>query len=106
MEELSVSVEHFSTYILLNKIEFDDAGAADIKPPLFDGDDENVKLDIVFVIDYSASMDDNDPKHFSKHCRKDSFQSFVQIMITEAVKFIKTRYTCFCADNRHSSMCH
>ena len=42
--KVSVSVEHFSTYILLNKIEFDDVWAADIKPPLFDGDDEMLSL--------------------------------------------------------------
>lgn len=89
--KVSVSVEHFSTYILLNKIEFDDVWAADIKPPLFDGDDENAKLDIVFVIDYSASMDDNDPKQIFKALSK-RFISKLRADTDQAavVKFIKT----------------
>ncbi len=58
---VSAVVSHFSKYILLNKVEFDKVWENEIKPPLSGGDSENeATLDIVFVIDYSASMDDND----------------------------------------------
>ena len=58
----SVEVTHFSTYILLNKTQFDTVWETEILPPLSGGDGStDATLDIMFVIDYSASMDDNDP---------------------------------------------
>ena len=56
-----VDVTHFSTYILLNKVEFDKVWEIEIKPPFSSGDSEDeATLDIVFVIDYSLSMEWND----------------------------------------------
>lgn len=59
---VQAEVTHFSTYILLNKTEFDKVWETEILPPL-SGDDgsADASLDIMFVIDYSSSMDDNDP---------------------------------------------
>lgn len=55
---VSVEVEHFSTYILLNKVEFD-AAWVEIKPP--SEENSTIKgLDVVFVIDSSGSMSSND----------------------------------------------
>ena len=54
----STKVNHFSTYILLNKTEFDKVWESEIKPP--DYSSENNGLDVVFVIDSSGSMSSND----------------------------------------------
>ena len=65
--EVSAVVTHFSKYILLNRVEFDKVWDNEIKPPLSSGNTDNeATLDIVFVIDYSASMDDNDPNQIFK----------------------------------------
>lgn len=60
-------VSHFSIYILLNKIEFDEVWSNDIRPPVFDGNDDSNKavLNIAFVIDASGSMSDNDPNRLA-----------------------------------------
>ena len=54
-------VSHFSIYVLLNKIKFDEVWSNDIKPPFFDGGDDDGVLEVVFVIDGSGSMEYNDP---------------------------------------------
>ena len=56
---VTVTVTHFSTYILLNKVEFDKVWEEEIRSP----DDTSVGmtgLDVVFVIDSSGSMSSND----------------------------------------------
>lgn len=51
------TVTHFSTYILLNKVEFDKVWEEEIKKPITDGNDGQVtKIDVVFVTDTSGSM--------------------------------------------------
>ena len=88
---VKAEVAHFSTYILLNKVVFDAIWETEIKPPLTSEEDgEEATLDIVFVIDYSASMDSNDPdqtfkelsKNFVSKLRQDKDQAAV-------VKFIR-----------------
>lgn len=70
--EVSATVPHFSTYILLNKVEFDKVWETEIAPPLSsDEDNENDALDIVFVIDYSYSMSWNDSTGLRKHVTKE-----------------------------------
>lgn len=66
---VSAVVSHFSIYILLNKIEFDKAWETEIKPP--DAENDAGVLDIAFVIDYSASMEDNDPNQIFKVLSKE-----------------------------------
>ena len=56
---------HFSTYILLNKVEFDKVWDAEIKTPVADKDQIS-GLDIAFVIDSSGSMSDNDSSGLRK----------------------------------------
>jgi hypothetical protein len=58
---VSASTKHFSTYILLNKIEFDKVWENDIKKPLVNQNGDEQAIDMAFVIDYSNSMEDNDP---------------------------------------------
>ena len=79
LEELETTVEgnvahatvtHFSKYILLNKTEFDSVWDKDIKPPDYEASQEDLALDIAFVIDYSASMEDNDPNQLCKQLSK------------------------------------
>lgn len=53
---VSVTVNHFSKYILLNKVEFDKVWEQDIKFPSVKG----IGVDIVFALDNSASMTTND----------------------------------------------
>ncbi len=64
--KVSVTVSHFSKYILLNKVEFDQVWDTEIKPPLSSGESDRLALDMMFVIDYSSSMDDNDPEQLFK----------------------------------------
>ena len=56
----SGTVYHSSTMVLLNKRQLDDVWSNDILSPDSEAYKESV-FDIAFVIDYSASMDDNDP---------------------------------------------
>ena len=53
---VKAKVTHFSKYILLNKVEFDKVWQQDIVSPSVKG----IGMDIVFAIDNSASMADND----------------------------------------------
>ena len=70
--KVSAETEHFSTYILLNKVEFDKVWETEIKPVGYQ--DSNVEgLDVVLVIDSSGSMDWNDPNGL----RKATAKSFV-----------------------------
>lgn len=64
---------HFSTYILLNEIPFNKAWESDIKKPV-GGDEGKGYIDVVFAMDYSASMDWNDPYFL----RKDVTKSFIE----------------------------
>lgn len=57
--KVSVTVEHFSTYILLNKVSFDLVWDKEIKPVDYKGDGKK-GIDIVFVVDSSGSMSNND----------------------------------------------
>lgn len=57
--KVSVTVEHFSKYILLNKVEFDAVWSSEIKPPEYEGNGMT-GIDVVFVVDSSGSMDWND----------------------------------------------
>ena len=54
----SATVSHFSTYILINKTDYDKAWETEIKPP--DYTSEFRGLDVVFVLDSSGSMSSND----------------------------------------------
>lgn len=66
---VSASVEHFSRYILLNKVEFDKVWAEDIEP---DGRDNPAYkgMDVVFVMDSSGSMIENDASELRKTAAK------------------------------------
>lgn len=67
--KITATVTHFSTYILLNKYMVDTVWDSDIKKP--DENGQNSGLSIAFVIDRSASMDDNDPGDIRKQLTKD-----------------------------------
>ncbi len=66
-------VAHFSTYILLNKVEFDKVWEAEIKTPQEQGNPQYTGIDVVFVIDSSGSMKSND----SAGLRKEAAKAFV-----------------------------
>lgn len=70
---VTVDVEHFSTYILLNKVDFDTAWSKEIKPPEADSESQYTGIDVVFVMDSSGSMDWND----SNEIRKIAAKAFV-----------------------------
>ncbi|GGE79492.1 VWA domain-containing protein [Priestia taiwanensis] len=67
--EVSTTVSHFSSYILLNKTELDKVWAQEMKPP-HSGEIVDVELVIGFSIDSSGSMDLNDPKGIRKQTAK------------------------------------
>ena len=56
---VSASVTHFSTYILLNSVDFNKVWDVEIKPVDYEGDSKT-GVDIVFAIDSSGSMSSND----------------------------------------------
>ncbi|MGN0468117.1 MAG: VWA domain-containing protein [Acutalibacteraceae bacterium] len=75
---VTATVEHFSTYILLNKVEFDKVWDTDIKSPNEEGTGFKDLL-ISFVIDSSGSMGWNDPSGL----RKELTKNFIDKMADE-----------------------
>lgn len=76
--KVTANTSHFSTYILLNKVEFDKVWDSDIKKPNEEGKSfEN--LLISFVIDSSGSMRWND----STDIRKELTKNFIDKMASE-----------------------
>ena len=69
--KVTATISHFSVYMLLNKFDFEEVWNTEIKPPL-SGDNNSISdaLDIVFVIDYSLSMEENDPRQIFKTLSK------------------------------------
>lgn len=70
--KVTATTTHFSTYILLNKVEFDKVWNNEIKPPV-NNDEQNEKdhLDVVLVIDSSGSMTSNDSRNIRKSVAKE-----------------------------------
>ncbi len=64
---ISAKVNHFSKYILLNKVEFDKVWETEIRPPVEGSTDNYNGLDTLLLIDCSGSMGpqgaNNDPKN-------------------------------------------
>lgn len=84
----STTVTHFSSYILLNRTEFDAVWEAEIKPPSEENSDSS--LDVVFVIDYSYSMATNDPDYLCKSLSKEFVDKLRDgVDRAGAVKFIR-----------------
>lgn len=69
--KVTATTTHFSTYILLNKVEFDKVWDSDIKTPGNGNESLQTTLDIAFVIDSSGSMDWNDSNGLRKQLTKD-----------------------------------
>ena len=97
----TAQLSHFSRYILLNRKAFDRVWQNEIKPPELNYN-PNATLDIVFVIDYSQSMENNDPsKLFRDVCK-----SFIERLRdgqdrAAAVKFIRKAYViCGLTENK------
>ncbi|MBP3040684.1 VWA domain-containing protein [Bacillaceae bacterium Marseille-Q3522] len=67
---ITVTVSHFSTYIVLNKKAVDEVWEKEMKPPL-NGEIEDVKLAIAFALDSSGSMWWNDPDDIRKQTAKE-----------------------------------
>lgn len=67
--QVIVDTNHFSTYILLNKVEFDKVWETEIKAPTT-GENDIAGLDIAFVIDSSGSMSWNDAQGLRKTLTK------------------------------------
>jgi Mg-chelatase subunit ChlD len=63
---VTATVAHFSTYILLNGVDWDRAWEREIHPPAIDDSGSIKRLDIVFSIDSSGSMSSNDPNGLRK----------------------------------------
>ena len=66
----SAKVTHFSTYILLNKTDFDKVWETEIKVPTYEGEEQKNGLDVVLAIDSSGSMGDNDKNGLRKTAAK------------------------------------
>lgn len=92
--KVKARVSHFSTYILLNKSTFDEVWNREIRHPNT-GEETQQTMDIVFVIDYSASMKDNDPNQLYKELSKGFINKLQGEDRAGVVKFIK-RATLVC----------
>lgn len=97
----TAELSHFSRYILLNRRAFEQVWRNEIKPPELNYNPD-ATLDIVFVIDYSQSMEENDPnKLFRDVCK-----AFIERLRqgrdkAAAVKFIRKAYViCGLTDNK------
>lgn len=83
----SATVKHFSTYILLNKTNYERVWNEEIAS--FNPSSKSNKMDFVFVIDYSKSMDDNDPKGLRKELTNDFIDKLNATSNASIVKFAK-----------------
>ncbi|MBQ6862646.1 MAG: VWA domain-containing protein [Clostridia bacterium] len=93
-------LEHFSTYILLNKDEFDKVWDYEIKPP--SQENSPIKgLDVVFVIDSSGSMTSNDSNGLRKAVAKKFVEKLGQNDRAAVVDFdsYANLYTGFTSDH-------
>ncbi|MGE7093322.1 VWA domain-containing protein [Lysinibacillus sp. NPDC048646] len=72
-EKVTAVVNHFSTYLLLNEIAWDEVWEKEISLPRVDNNGKIKNIDIVFSIDSSGSMVWNDPGEL----RKEAANNFV-----------------------------
>ncbi|WKA57796.1 S-layer homology domain-containing protein [Planococcus shenhongbingii] len=63
---VTANVEHFSSYILLNKVEWDEVWANEMAAPIIGENGKTKNIDVVFSIDSSGSMYSNDPDDIRK----------------------------------------
>jgi hypothetical protein len=63
-------VDHFSTYLLLNGMRWDEAWEKEIKPPAVGDDGKAKNIEVVFSIDSSGSMAWEDPDNLRKVAAK------------------------------------
>lgn len=77
---------HFSTYILLNKVEFDKIWETEIKPPEGQDGTRN-SIAMVFSIDSSGSMSSNDPSGLRKEVAKDFTQKLRDDDVAAVIDF-------------------
>ncbi|PGZ94146.1 hypothetical protein COE51_22890 [Bacillus pseudomycoides] len=66
---VTAEVSHFSKYILLNGAKWDEAWEKELQAPKTEQDKETY-VDVVFSIDSSGSMGDNDPEDIRKKAAK------------------------------------
>lgn len=75
---VTATVDHFSQYILLNKVPWDEVWGQEF-PQSERGNSNNQKLEIVFTIDSSGSMSRNDPQDI----RKVSVKNFIDKLLPQ-----------------------
>lgn len=74
--KVTATINHFSKYLLLNKIEFDKVWNDEIKKPISDGSGSNYSnIDVVFSMDVSGSMSGSKIR-----TAKDALSSFVDAL--------------------------
>lgn len=76
---VTVTINHFSTYILLNKVDFDIVWETEIKPPFESGSGNPATLDIAFVVDVSGSMS----SYSRLTTAQSALNSFLDVMSTD-----------------------
>ncbi|MBQ4400558.1 MAG: VWA domain-containing protein, partial [Synergistaceae bacterium] len=72
--KITAKVSHFSIYMLLDKMAFEEVWSNDIKPPMVivSGDtSRDAVIDFAFVLDNSASMSRNDRNHLMLQVTRD-----------------------------------
>lgn len=91
--KIVAEVNHFSTYILLNKVDFDEVWNTEIKPPV-DDEEQSGKdhLDAVLVIDSSGSMDWNDPQDIRKTVAKEFVSKLGENDMAAVIDFDSSAY--------------
>lgn len=79
-QTVTTTVTHFSSYLLLNGVEWDKAWSEEVRFPSDRDDNNNGEIqyiDIVFSIDSSGSMSWNDPNEL----RKDAVKNFIDTLL-------------------------
>ena len=88
---VTAEVSHFSTYILLNKVAVDAVWDMEISPE--DRNSENyLGIDVVFTIDSSGSMSDNDPSGIRKLVAKNFASKLTEKDRAAVVDFDSSAY--------------
>ncbi len=91
--KVSVHITQASKCILLNKVEFDKVWEQEFKRPFISEEGKDATLDVMFVIDYSASMVDNDPNQMFKQVSAEFINKLRSGQDkTGAVQFIREAY--------------
>lgn len=90
---VTATVEHFSVYVLLNEMAWEEAWAKEMKTEIIGEDGGTQYIDVVLSIDSSGSMSWNDPSELRKEAAKsfvDKLREFDQAAVVDFDDYART----------------